>query len=64
MMIDPTMPEQERRRWRVVRLDSYAVVPGEILFADELTGEVKTMDYGGNEYFYTFGRHGIRILRK
>ena len=47
MTIDPAMPEIERRRWRVVRLDSYSDIPGEFLFADELTGEIKTRGHGG-----------------
>ena len=64
MIIDPTMPEMERRRWRVVRLDSYTDIPGEVLFADELTGEVKTRGRGGFEHYYTLGEHGIRIIRK
>ena len=64
MTIGLTMPEAERKRWRVVRLDSYADITGEILFADELTGEVKTKDYGGFEKSYVLGEHAIRIIRK
>jgi hypothetical protein len=64
MSIDPTMPEAERKRWRVVRLDSYSDIPGEIMFADELTGEVKMKDYGGFERSYAFGSGAIKIIRK
>ena len=64
MTIDLTMPEAERRRWRVVRLDNYSDIPGEILSADELTGEVTAKDYGGQERFYTLGERGIRVIRR
>jgi hypothetical protein len=62
MKIDPAMAEAERSRWRVVRLDTCEDVPGEILSADEQTGEVKMADLGGEERSYSLGQHGIRLL--
>ena len=62
MKIDPAMAEAERKRWRVVRLDTCEDVPGEILAADEQTGEVKLKIHEGEERSYSFGQQGIRLL--
>jgi hypothetical protein len=61
MMIDPSL---ERKRWRVVRLDSFADIPGQILSADDQTGEVTMRDQGGEETSYSLGRHAIRLVRR
>ncbi len=64
MTIDPSIPEDERKRWRVVRLDSCADLPGEVLAADDQTGEVTMRDHGGEETSYSLGRHAIRLIRR
>lgn len=47
-----------------VRLDSFMNVnQGELLLADEDTGEVKWKDRAGVETSVTLGPHAIRILR-
>ena len=52
---------------RVVRLDSFAdVVPakGELISADDQTGEVVFKDATGEEKRLTLGLHAIRILTR
>jgi hypothetical protein len=55
----------DKARWKIVRTDSYADVLGDIITADEATGEcclmVKTP--GGEESkTFSFGPSGIRIV--
>lgn len=63
-LIDPVA---ERARWRVVRLDTFAVLPGVILSADVETGlalmqvRPKTEQDLGQEEF-ALGAHCIRIV--
>src|SRR5260370_1390796 len=64
MMIDPSLPEDERKRWRVERLDSCADHPGEVLSADDQTGEVRMRDQGGEETSYSLGQDAIRLIRR
>jgi hypothetical protein len=56
---DPKIKE----RYRVVRTLNYTDVPGDIVMADELTGDC-TMQDAENTRAYHFGPLGIRIIRK
>jgi hypothetical protein len=69
------LPESERRRWRIVRLDSYETLPGLVLSADCDTGVctmriqlgVDTADDGTKTIKFdtrahNFGPGGIAII--
>ena len=47
MKIESSMPEEERKTFKVVRRDSLEDVPGDIIWADEETGIV-AMSYKAN----------------
>jgi hypothetical protein len=52
---------EDKRRWKIVRTDNYTDVPGEILAADETTGEC-SLHVGGETKTLSFGPGGIRII--
>jgi len=52
---------EDKSRWKVVRTDNYTDVPGEIVTADETTGEC-SMQVGGETKTLSFGPGGIRII--
>ena len=54
--------DEERARYRVVRMDTCADVPGLILSASELTGLCVLRDAAGTSHEYVFGPNGLRIL--
>jgi hypothetical protein len=51
----------DKRRWKIVRTDNYTEVPGEIVIADEATGEC-TVIVAGETKTMSFGPRGIRIV--
>jgi hypothetical protein len=51
----------DKARWKVVRTDDYYDVPGEIITADEISGEC-CMHVGGKTKTFSFGPRGIRII--
>ena len=61
MKITSDMPEAERKRYKLVRTDSLADVPGPIVTADEMTGEC-TVVVAGEHKQYNLGPRGIRII--
>jgi hypothetical protein len=54
---------EDKARFKLVRTDSYAEVPGLIVTADEATGEC-AMFVGGETKTMQFGPGGIRIVRR
>ena len=52
---------QDKSRWKIVRTDSYMDVPGQIVTADEDSGEC-TIQNGGETKTLQFGPGGIRII--
>lgn len=52
---------EDKRRWKLVRTDTYTDVPGDIITADEATGEC-TIHVGGETKALSFGPGGIRIV--
>ena len=52
---------EAKARWKLVRTDSYADVPGEIIAADEASGEC-CIQVGGQTKTLSFGPRGIRIV--
>lgn len=53
----------DKANWKLVRLDDYTDVPGDIVAADEETGECK-MHICGEIKTLSFGPNGIRILNR
>jgi len=54
---------EDKRRYKVVRTDNYTDVEGEIVTADEATGEC-SMHVGGETKTLSFGPGGIRIVAR
>lgn len=54
--------ETERSRWKVVRLDLMADMPGQILAADCQTGECLLKDRNGECNGFSFGPNGLAII--
>ena len=50
-----------KRRWKVVRLDNYTDVPGEIVSGDDVTGEY-SMHVAGETKTVSFGPGGSRMV--
>jgi hypothetical protein len=61
MKIEESQPPEEKRRWRIVRADDLSDVAGEIISADELTGECR-VQVGKEPKSLSFGPRGIRIV--
>jgi hypothetical protein len=61
MMIETFASSEDKRRWRIVRTDNYTDVAGEIVTADEATGECSVM-VGGETKTLSLGPGGIRIV--
>ena len=60
MRLETWHPAEDKRRWKIVRTDNYADVPGEIVSADEATGECSVL-IGGETKTLSFGAGGIRV---
>lgn len=58
--------EAERARWKVIRLDTFAALPGAVVHADVETGnalmQVRSGDMGMEEY--ALGPGGLRIVSR
>jgi len=50
-----------KARWKIVRTDDYSEVPGEIVSADEATGEF-CLTVGGVTKTECFGPGGMRLV--
>ena len=61
MKLESWQSLEEKHRWKIVRTDSYVDVPGEIVTADEVTGEC-SLQVGGETKKLSFGPCGIRIV--
>jgi hypothetical protein len=61
MKLESYQSAEDKRRWKIVRTDTYTDVPGEIISADELTGEA-CVSVGGETKSYSFGPFGMRIV--
>jgi hypothetical protein len=62
MKIESYHSSEDKKRWKVVRADSCADVPGEIVAADEITGEC-SLHVGGETKTFNFPG-GIRIVAR
>jgi hypothetical protein len=61
MKLESWHSTEDTRRWKIVRTDNYTDVPGEIITADEATGEC-CMRLSGESKTLSFGPYGIRIV--
>jgi hypothetical protein len=55
-------PESERRRYKIVRCDTLADVPGLILSASVETGLCLLRRAGGTSQEFNFGPNGLHIV--
>lgn len=65
MKLESWQTETSKGRWKIVRLDTYTDVPGDILSADDATGEccLRVTAAGATEdKTLSFGPGGIRIV--
>jgi hypothetical protein len=60
MKLESWHSAEEKRRWKIVRTDTYADVVGEIITADEATGEC-CIQVGAETKTMSFGPGGIRL---
>jgi hypothetical protein len=63
MRLESWHAAEDKRRWKVVRTVDYSDVRGEILTADEATGEC-CLQVGAETKTLSFGPGGIRIVGK
>jgi len=63
MKLESWHAAEDKRRWTIIRTDNYTEVPGEIVTADENTGEC-SVHVGGETKILSFGPGGIRIVRR
>ena len=61
MKLESFHSAEDKERWKIVRTDTYTDVPGEIIAADEATGECSMM-VGGETKPMNFGPGGMRIV--
>ncbi|HYP35537.1 MAG TPA: hypothetical protein VEQ62_04295 [Stellaceae bacterium] len=61
MKLESYQSDEDKRRWKIVRTDNYTDVEGQIVSADELTGEC-AVHVGGETKALSFGPGGIRIV--
>ncbi len=52
---------ETKRRWKIVRTDDYTDVDGEIIAADEMSGEC-CLQVGEEAKTMSFGPRGFRIV--
>jgi hypothetical protein len=61
--IDSSLSDSEKARWKIVRTDNYTDVAGDIISADEVSGECYML-IDGEKKTLAFGPRGIRITRR
>ena len=61
MKLESWQSSEDKAKWKCVRTDSYADVPGEIVAADETSGEC-SLTVKGETKTFSFGAGGIRIV--
>ncbi len=63
MKLESWHSSEDKRLWKIVRADSLTDVPGEIVTADEDTGEC-IVHVGAETKTLSFGPGGIRIVAR
>ena len=54
---------EDKRQWKIVRTDNHEDVKGEIVAADETTGEC-SVQVGRETKTFSFGFGGIRLIAR
>ncbi len=66
MKLESHLSAEEKHRWKLVRTDNFIDVPGEIVTADEETGEASmkltASDGTSEDKSISFGPGGFRIV--
>ena len=63
MKIETWQADDVKAKWKIVRTDTYTDVTGEILSADEATGEC-CLRVNAETKTLSFGPGGIKIIRR
>lgn len=63
MKLESCHDSATKSHWKIVRTDNYADIPGEIVAADENTGEC-SMQVQGETKNMNLGPGGFKIIRK
>ena len=63
MILESWHSAEDKRRWRLVRTDDYSDIAGEIVTANEATGEACIM-VGGETKTLSLGPRGLRIVAR
>ncbi len=61
MKLESWHSASDKSKWKLVRTDSYVDIEGEIITADEDTGEA-SVTVAGETKTLNFGTRGIRII--
>jgi hypothetical protein len=61
MKLESWHTAEDKAKWKLVRTDNYTDVPGDIVTADEISGEC-CMNHSGETKTLSFGPGGIRII--
>lgn len=61
MKLESYQSAEDKKHWKIVRTDDYTDVPGEIITADEASGEC-CIQVGGETKTLSLGPRGIRIV--
>lgn len=61
MKLESWHSAEEKRRWKIVRTEDYTDIAGDIISADEATGEC-CVQVGGETKSLSLGPHGMRIV--
>ena len=61
MILESWHSAEDKKRWKIVRTDDYTDVPGDIVSADEATGEC-CVQVRGEPRTLSLGPGGIRIV--
>jgi hypothetical protein len=67
MKLESHESAEDKKRWKIVRLDSCEEVPGEIVAADDEKGECcveRTVEGEKKTESMSFGPGGMRIVRR
>jgi hypothetical protein len=68
MKLESWHSAEDKARWKIVRTDNYTDVPGNIITADEMSGECCLERYDCNGETTTvplsLGYRGLRIVRR
>ncbi len=62
MKLESFDTNEKKRRWKIIRMDTFNDVPGEIVSADEALGRYQITVEGGETKTEDLGPGGIRLV--